>query len=91
MVYVISYDLNEDNKNYPCVIQAIKDASNGLWCDCLKSTWVIKSELDSAAKVYDVIKPCLDSDDTCIVFEVRNNKQGQLEKKHNDKLIEIFS
>ncbi len=77
-VYMITYDLNNAGKKYDEVIQAIKDASTGVWCTYWKSTWLIRSSFSSAQDVSDKITPHLDSDDRCLVIEVKNNKQGWL-------------
>ena len=91
MVYVISYDLNKLEKDYEGVFQAIKDVSNGYCCHCLKSTWIIQSELRNANDVFAKIKPHLDSDDGCIIVEATNNMQGVLEKANSDMIKYVFS
>lgn len=77
-VYLITYDLNKASKNYDGAYQAIKDASDGTWCHFWDSSWLIRSNYSSAQFVFDKIKPNLDSDDRCLVIEVKNNKQGWL-------------
>lgn len=84
MVYFITYDLNKAGKNYDGVYQAIKDASTGAWCHYWDSSWLIKSNYTSADDVFKLIKPYLDSDDRCLVIEVKNNKQGWLTKDQWD-------
>lgn len=81
MVYFITYDLNNSGKDYEGVFQAIKDSSDGVWCHYWDSSWLIRSPLESASDVFAKIKPHLDSDDTCLVIEVKNNKQGWLKEK----------
>jgi len=81
MVYFVTYDLNDPGQNYENVIQAIKDASTGVWCSYWKSSYLIKSDYQTATEVFDIIKPYLDKNDTCLVIEVKNNKQGWLTKK----------
>ena len=79
-VYLISYDLNKDDKNYAGVIKAIKDSStNGVWCNPLKSVFLIKSNL-TANQISDNIKAVADSNDLWLVIEVQNHKQGWLKK-----------
>ncbi len=78
MVYLITYDLNNPGQNYDDVIQAIKDASTGAWCSYWKSSYLIKSNYTTADAVFDKIKPHLDKNDTALVIEVKNNKQGWL-------------
>lgn len=84
MVYMVTYDLNKEGQNYEDVIQAIKDASTGVWCSYWKSSYLIKSNLTSADKVAEKIQPHLDSNDSLLVIEVKNNKQGWLSKKQWD-------
>ena len=80
MVYFITYDLNKADKDYEGVYEAIKDASLA-WCHYWDSSWLIKSELKTADDVFEKIKPHLDSNDRCLVAEVKNNKQGWLTKE----------
>lgn len=83
MVYFITYDLNKAGKDYEGVYQAIKDSSE-FWCHYWDSSWLIKSNLQTADAIFEKIKPHLDKDDRCLVVEVKNNKQGWLEKKQWD-------
>lgn len=80
MVYFITYDLNKAGKDYDGVYQAIKDAAT-YWCHYWDSSWLIKSDLQSADAVFNKIKPHLDKDDRCLVVEVKNNKQGWLSQE----------
>lgn len=91
MIYLVSYDLIGGGKNYEEISQAIKDASNGYFSHCLTSTWIIQSELKTANDVFAKIKPCLDSNDLCIVIETTTNRQGILKKPDNDMIKDIFS
>lgn len=84
MVYFITYDLNKAGKNYDGVYKAIKSAGDLAWCHFWESSWLIRSSLQSANDVFAKIKPHLDSDDTCFVVEVKNNRQGWLSKKQWD-------
>lgn len=81
MVYFVTYDLNDPGQNYEDVIQAIKDASTGVWCSYWKSSYLIKSNYQTAQEVFNKIEPHLDKNDKCLVIEVKNNKQGWLTKK----------
>lgn len=92
MVYMITYDLNSPGQNYDKVIEAIKDASNGVWCTFWKSSYLIKSNFKSADDVFAKIKPHLDGNDKVLVIEVKNNKQGWLTKEEWKYINEsIFS
>lgn len=81
MTYLITYDLNDPGQNYEDVIQAIKDASTGVWCSYWKSSYLIRSDFQTAQEVFNKIEPFLDKNDKCLVIEVKNNKQGWLTKK----------
>ena len=92
MVFMITYDLNNSEKDYDDVFEAIKKASDGTWCHYWGSTWLIKSGHTSASDVSDLITPYLDSKDRLFVIEVKNNKQGWLTKKQCDYINNnIFS
>ena len=80
MVYIVTYDLNNPGQNYENVIQAIKDASTGACCSYWKSSFLIKSNYQTATEVFDIIKPNFDKNDSCLVIEVKNNVQGWLTK-----------
>ena len=71
-VYMITYDLNSEGQNYEKVIQAIKDASTGVWCSYWESSYLIKSNL-TVQQVSDKITPHLDSNDRLLVIEVLIN------------------
>lgn len=76
MVYMITYDLNKQGQDYENVIQAIKDASTGVWCSYWKSSFLIKSNLKTADEVSNKITPYLDSNDKLLVIEVKEHYQG---------------
>lgn len=81
MVYMITYDLNSPGQKYDDVINAIKEASTGVWCTYWKSSYLIKSNYQTAKEVFEKIKPHLDENDSVLVIEVKNNKQGWLTNK----------
>lgn len=80
MVYMITYDLNNPGQKYDDVINAIKEASTA-WCSYWKSSYLIKSNYQTAKEVFEKIKPHLDENDSVLVIEVKNNKQGWLTNK----------
>lgn len=80
MVYIISYDLNKQGKDYAGVFQAIKDASTGAWWHHLDSTWIIKSTISTPEGVYDKIKSHLDTNDHIFICELKQNYYGWLKK-----------
>lgn len=75
---MITYDLNSQGQKYTDVIKAIKDNSLA-WCTFWKSSYLIKSNL-TPDQIVDKIKSHLDSNDTLIVIEVKNNYQGWLKE-----------
>ena len=84
MVYMVTYDLNKQGQKYDEVIDAIKNASTGVWCTFWKSSYLIKSNLTTANAVFEKIQPHLDSNDRLLVIEVKNNKQGWLSEENWD-------
>ena len=88
--YMITYDLNSTGQKYDEVIKAIKDSSSA-WCSYWKSSYLIKSSL-TPDQIVDNVKPHLDNNDSFIVIEVKNNKQGWLNKKQWEYIREnIFN
>lgn len=77
MICFITYDLNATGQNYEKVINAIKDASTGVWCTYWKSSYLIQTNL-TVQQVSDKITPHLDSNDRLLVIEVKHNYQGWL-------------
>ena len=84
MVYMVTYDLNKQGQKYDEVIDAIKNASTGVWCTFWKSSYLIKSNLTTANAVFEKIQPHLDPNDRLLVIEVKNNKQGWLSEENWD-------
>ena len=76
-VYIVTYDIDVKSKNYHAVVQAIKNASTGIWYSYWKSSWLIQSPL-SADGVYSKIQPFLNISDHVFVIEVKKNYQGLL-------------
>lgn len=92
MVYLVTYDLNNEGKNYDAVIKAIKDSSIGVYCSFWRSSWLIKSNLATADEVFKNIEPYMDPDDRCLVIQVEDNKQGWLQPDQWEYITDsIFS
>lgn len=71
--YCISYDLNENHKDYDGLISAIKEYN---YIKALYSTWFVKSN-DTAQDIYNHLKPYIDNDDHLFVIKVDpSDKQG---------------
>lgn len=79
--YLITYDLNSQGQDYENVIAAIKKASDGNWCSYWKSSFLIRSNYQTADEVMAIIMPYIDKNDRIIAIEVVNNYQGWLTKE----------
>lgn len=64
-VMIIGYDLNKA-KNYPDLIEAIKNVGSKWW-HYLDSTWLVVTNL-TASQVRDTLKGHIDSDDELLVM-----------------------
>jgi len=62
--YIIGYDLNKSGQNYNSLIEQIKNL--GVWCHCLDSTWIIKSD-STAKEIRDYLKNFIDSNDELLI------------------------
>lgn len=91
MVYLVTYDLNKEDKDYSGVIQAIKDASTGVWTHCMESTWLIQSSMKSEVEVFNAVKPHLDANDNCLVVRVTEKPMGRLATKRWDYINKNLS
>lgn len=89
MNYLISYDLNTPGKNYEALYEAIKGASNGVWCKPLRSVYIIQSSL-SAKAIYDRLVPCLDKNDNVLVVEITQNYWWYLEAETSNYLSKML-
>lgn len=85
MNYLVSYDLNKSGKNYDGVYEAIKSASNGVWCHALESVWIIQSSL-SAKDIYGKVAPFIDLDDRLLVVGLTGEWWGCLDSNISDYL-----
>jgi hypothetical protein len=71
--YLIGYDLNKPEANYPKLIENIKKIANKTWWHHLDSTWIIKSNR-STESILNELKASIDNDDELLV--VRLNGEG---------------
>ncbi len=62
--YMVGYDLNGPEKDYPDLIEAIK--GYGTWWHHLDSTWIIVTD-QSHVQIRDYLKRCIDQDDELLV------------------------
>ena len=89
MVYMITYDLNGDDKQYDGVISAIENCAIGEPFSQWQSSYLIKSNLQ-ASGIWRKIRPYLDDDDTLIIIEVTNNYKGWLTKADWRQVKSLF-
>ncbi len=70
MVYSISYDLKQPNRNYDDLYKGIK--SFGQWWHQTESVWIIVSE-KSAVDIRDYLQQFIDSNDSLFVIALNKN------------------
>lgn len=89
-VYLITYDLNNPGQRYEDVINAIKKASDGKHFSAWKSSYLIRSNYQTASEVFDFIYPFIDTNDRIIVMEVTGNYAGWLAEWQGDRVNSMF-
>lgn len=77
-IYLISYDLNKPEQDYPKIIEAIK--SYGTYCQALKSQWFIRSE-KTAVEIGKHLMEYLDENDEILICEFNDNHEGLLKNR----------
>jgi len=75
MVYLITYDLNKEGKNYDGVYAAIKKL--GKWWHYLDSNWLVETS-SSASEIGSILNKEIDKDDSLLVVRVMNEHAGWL-------------
>ena len=78
VVYLISYDLIGERKDYDAVEQVVRAASKGRYVRCLRSTWLIRSDIEAPAEMKELLESFTDSDDQFLVVEIVNELHGRL-------------
>ena len=78
MVYLVSYDLNAPEKDYPALIGAIEHYDKP--CRILKSQWLICSD-KSAEEIFNELVGFIDANDELFVCEVNQNHLGRFRDK----------
>ena len=78
MIYAVNYDLKEPDPDYKGLYSAIKGC--GDWLHCLKSTWLVDTDLD-ANEIWKRLKPHVNKNDRVLVIGVTRNYAGRLPKK----------
>ena len=89
-VYLITYDLNDPGQRYEDVINAIKKTSDGKYLSAWKSSYLIRSNYQTASEVFDYIYPFIDTNDRIIVMEVTGNYAGWLAEWQCDRVNSMF-
>lgn len=79
MVYLITYDLNNHDRDYPRMTEVIK--SLGEYCHALKSVWLVDTDLSDAIAVYNSLKQALDNDPLILVAKLSDDFFGCLNKE----------
>jgi hypothetical protein len=79
MIYLITYDLNKEGKDYNTLYDKIK--SLGQWFHPLESVWFLKSTLDNVNEISEQLRTTMDNNDHIFVVDISNQKrQGWLPK-----------
>lgn len=89
MVYMISYDLRQPDRNYEKLKQMLRDCSCGKCVHPLESVFIISSGL-SSDKLSELIKSVVDTDDGFIVCEITQNYHGYIDVSHWNNIEQLF-
>lgn len=88
--YVVVTSINKNSRNFGNFLDAIENCSSFIWHFPHSSVWFIKSNL-STDEITDMMYDFLDiNDESFIVAELKNNKQGWLTDDEWDILNNIF-
>ena len=77
MLYVVSYDLRKQGKDYIGLFEQLKHSRR--WWHYLDSTWLISTE-ESPSELYNRLVAHLDADDRILIIGAGNHIQGWLPK-----------
>lgn len=81
--FLITYDLKTPAPDYDEIIRIIKEDCAGAWCKYWESSFLITSAL-TPKQILDKLTPFLRSEDSLLVIEVVNNKNGWLTQRQWD-------
>ncbi len=85
MIFLVTYDLKQPDRDYTSLFEAIKQCSSAWW-HYLESVWIIDTTLDLSS-CYDIIKPSMDENDYLFIIQLTSkNYQGWLPSKAWDWL-----
>lgn len=83
-LYLITYDLNAEGKDYTGLYQKIKEIAPQAWVHPMESIWCIKvpdTDFPQANFIFDKLKPFIDSNDNLFVVEITGkDRQGWMSK-----------
>ena len=85
LVYLISYDLNLPEQDYPRIIKAIETYEPN--CHILKSQWLIWSN-HSAEQIFNHLCRFIDDNDELFVCEVSRNCEGKFNEIRPHKWVD---
>ncbi|MDC7120287.1 hypothetical protein OMK64_01910 [Cellulomonas fimi] len=76
---LISYDLNTPGQKYDRLYEAIK--KQGAWLHLLDSAWIVSGPTLTAQRVYDALRPMIDTNDHIFCVNISGaSRQGWLPK-----------
>jgi CRISPR/Cas system-associated endoribonuclease Cas2 len=79
MIYLITYDLNTEGKDYNALYDKIK--SLGQWFHPLESVWFLQSSLYGVDTISEQLRTVMDNNDHILVVNITNQShQGWLPK-----------
>lgn len=90
MVYIISYDLAQPERNYKAVQKVIEVCSCGKFVHPLGSVYLISSMLTSD-KLTEMIKSAIDKDDSFLICEINSNYQGYIKSEYWKDIEKLFA
>lgn len=73
MLYLVTYDLNKEGKDYSGMTKALE--SYGKYNHCQKSIWLIATT-ETADQIFAKLQPHIDKDDRIIVVRWGDAHQG---------------
>lgn len=80
MIYLISYDLNEPNKDYKALYEEIKTAPG--WAHIMESVWLISTS-KTIEHWSDKLREVMDDNDQVFVVDITGQaRQGWLKTTH---------
>lgn len=75
ILYFITYELRNREKNYSNFYDSIKSISHDS-CQCMTNAWLIYSDINSS-DIYNVLKPLIEDTDNLFIGEInRKNIAG---------------